>query len=239
MSVYTFTGRVRYSETDSDERLTLPAITDYFQDCGTFQSEELGLGVKYLQQSRLAWMLCSWQIVVREYPRLCDEITVGTFPYGFRGFMGYRNYVMDSGEGRRMAYANAVWVLLNIDTMEPARPTEEMLEKYVLSPRLDMEYAPRKIAEAGKGSWEEAFCVQRQHLDSNHHVNNAQYVKMAFRYVPEGVYISQLRAEYKKQALLGDQVRPNVWHEKGRYVIALCGEDGTPFAVVEFTGERR
>ena len=33
--MYTFSGRVRYSETDSRELLTLPAITDYFQDCGT------------------------------------------------------------------------------------------------------------------------------------------------------------------------------------------------------------
>ena len=49
--MYTFSGRVRYSETDSRELLSLPAITDYFQDCGTFQSQEQGLGVKYLKKS--------------------------------------------------------------------------------------------------------------------------------------------------------------------------------------------
>ena len=89
--MYSFQSRVRYSETDGRELLTLSAITDYFQDCGTFQSEELGLGVKYLQRSHMAWMLSAWQIVVEEYPKLGDGITVGTFPYGFKGFMGYRN----------------------------------------------------------------------------------------------------------------------------------------------------
>ncbi len=233
---YTFTGRVRYSETDTDERLTLPAITDYFQDCGTFQSEELGLGVKYLQESRMAWMLSAWQIVVEEYPRLGDEITIGTFPYGFKGFMGYRNYFMDMADGRRAAYANAIWTLLNIDTMKPVRATPEMLEKYVLSERLPMEYAPRKIAGDMSGRWEEAFTVQRQHLDSNHHVNNAQYVKMAVSYIPEELDVYQMRVEYKKQALLGDVIHPNTEKRDNRYIVSLCGNDKEPYAVVEFTG---
>ena len=143
--MYTFSGRVRYSETDSRELLTLPAITDYFQDCGTFQSEELGLGVKYLQKSHMAWMLSAWQIVVEEYPKLGDEIMIGTFPHGFKGFIGYRNYVMDRSDGKRMAYANAIWTLLDTDTMKPVRATAEMMEKYVLSEKLPMEYSPRKI----------------------------------------------------------------------------------------------
>lgn len=233
--MYTFTGRVRYSETDSNERLTLPAITDYFQDCGTFQSEELGLGVKYLQESRMAWMLTAWQIVIEEYPKLCDEITIGTFPYGFRGFLGYRNYVMDRSDGKRMAYANAVWTLLNIDTMKPVRATEEMVKKYVLSERLPMEYASRKIAGAVSGSWEEEFTVKRQHLDSNHHVNNAQYVKMASVYIPEDADVAQMRAEYRKQALLGDTILPNVAKQDDRYIISLCDTGREPFAVIEFT----
>ncbi|WWR15555.1 acyl-ACP thioesterase domain-containing protein [Lachnospiraceae bacterium JLR.KK008] len=235
--MYTFSGRVRYSETDSEERLTLPAITDYFQDCGTFQSEELGLGVRYLQESHMAWMLMAWQIVVEEYPRLGEEIITGTFPYGFKGFMGYRNYVMDRADGKRMAYANAIWTLLDTNTMKPVKATQEMIEKYVLSEKLPMDYAPRKIEGAVSGSWEESFRVTRQHLDSNHHVNNAQYVKMASQYVPEEARIRQMRAEYKKQAHLGDLVLPRVSETNGLYVIALCGEQKEPFAVVEFTCE--
>lgn len=233
--MYTFTGRVRYSETDSRELLTLPAITDYFQDCGTFQSEELGLGVKYLQKSHMAWMLSAWQIVVKEYPKLGDEIVVGTFPHGFKGFIGYRNYVMDRADGKRMAYANAVWTLLDTDTMTPVRATAEMMEKYVLSEKLPMEYAPRKIKEAVSGSWEEGFTVKRYHLDSNHHVNNAQYIKMAACYLPEDADIMQMRAEYKKQALLGDTILPNVAERDGNYIVALCDESGEPYAVTEFT----
>ncbi len=229
--MYTFSGRVRYSETDSRELLTLPAITDYFQDCGTFQSEELGLGVKYLQKSHIAW-----QIVVEEYPKLGDEIMIGTFPHGFKGFIGYRNYVMDRSDGKRMAYANAIWTLLDTDTMKPVRATAEMMEKYVLSEKLPMEYAPRKIEEAVSGCWEPEFAVKRYHLDSNHHVNNAQYIKMASCYIPEDADIVQMRAEYKKQALLGDRVMPNVAVREKKYIVSLCDREAEPYAVIEFTG---
>ena len=232
--MYTFTSRVRYSETDSRERLTLPAIADYFQDSGTFQSQELGLGVKYLRKSHLAWVLSAWQIVVEEYPELCDEIVIGTFPHAFRGFMGQRNYVMDRADGKRMAYANAVWTLLDVESMRPARVTEEMLEKYKLEEKLDMPYAPRKISGGMSGEWKEPFMVMQHHLDSNHHVNNAQYIKMASGYIPEGIDVAQMRAEYRKQALLGDVILPNVAKQSDGYVIALCDKNKEPYAVLEF-----
>ncbi len=238
--MYTFRSRVRYSETDSRELLTLAAITDYFQDCGTFQSEQLGLGVHYLQKSHLAWVLSAWQIVVEEYPRLGDDIIISTFPYGFKGFLGYRNYTMDRPDGERMAYANAIWTLLDTRTTKPVRATREMMEKYVLSPKLAMEYAPRKIVgvpgTAGmEGEWQEGFSVKPYHLDSNHHVNNAWYIKMASCYLPPETDIAQMRAEYRKQALAGDRILPCVAVADGRHIVSLCNEEREPFAVMEFT----
>ena len=42
--MYTFDSRVRYSEIDHTGNMTLPALINYFQDCSTFQSEDIGLG---------------------------------------------------------------------------------------------------------------------------------------------------------------------------------------------------
>ena len=43
--MYTFDSRVRYSETDVNGTLSVTAAVNYFQDCSTFQSEDLGVGV--------------------------------------------------------------------------------------------------------------------------------------------------------------------------------------------------
>ena len=40
--MYHYESRVRFSETDKKRKLTLEAIVDYFQDCSTFQTEDLG-----------------------------------------------------------------------------------------------------------------------------------------------------------------------------------------------------
>ena len=48
--MYTFSGRVRFSETDPDGILRMESLIDYFQDCSTFQSEDLGVGMDYLKK---------------------------------------------------------------------------------------------------------------------------------------------------------------------------------------------
>ena len=42
--MYEFEGRIRYSECDDTGRLSIFSLVNYFQDCSTFQSEELGHG---------------------------------------------------------------------------------------------------------------------------------------------------------------------------------------------------
>ncbi len=239
--MYTFDSRIRYSETDSEGKLTLEALLDYFQDCSTFQSEDLGVGFAYLKERNMIWVLSSWQIVVDTYPHVCDRVTIGTFPYDFRGCFGYRNFFMKSEEGKILARANSLWTLLDTNSFGPAHPTEEMLKKYAIEPKMDMEYAGRKIAVPQEGCIMQPIPIQKHHLDTNQHVNNAQYVRMAMEFLPEEFQVIQMRAEYKKQAHLQDILTPyvvntNTEGKQNTMVVALRGEDDTVYANVEFAG---
>lgn len=234
--MYTFESRVRYSETDEKGLLSIAGIVDYFQDTSTFQSEDLGVGIEYLKERNMLWVMSAWQIVIHRYPSLGEPITAGTFPYQFKGFMGLRNFFLNDSAGRRIVEANSVWSLMDMQKGVPVRPPQEMLDRYVLEEKLEMEYAPRKIAVPEGGVCMEAFPVTKQHLDSNHHVNNGQYIYMAMEYLPEAFQVGQMRAEYKKSALLHDVIVPVV-HEQGHVVtVSLCTQQGQPYAVVEFTG---
>ena len=92
---YSFGGRVRYSEIGENGLLTLPGVLNYFQDCSTFQSEEVGLGISVLKDWKRFWVLSAWQVIVERYPAMGEEIRTSTWAYGFRGFMGFRNFTMD------------------------------------------------------------------------------------------------------------------------------------------------
>lgn len=233
--MYSFESRIRYSETGQQGKLKIESLIDYFQDCSTFQSEELGLGVAYLQQFHLAWVLSSWQIVIEEYPVLCDSVVVGTFPYDFKGFWGSRNFFMKDNKGKHYACANSLWALIDTREQHPIRPPKDILEGYVLEKRLDMDYAPRKIAVQGEGCAADPIKIREYHLDSNHHVNNAQYIKIATSCIPGGLEVGQLRAEYKKQAMLDDIMIPVIYRQENRYTVSLCDEGKQPYAVIELT----
>ncbi len=232
---YSFDGRVRYSEIGENGCLTLPGILDYFQDCCTFHSESLGQGMNVLKGRKRAWVLSAWQVIIRRYPALGEEIETATWTYHLRGFVGLRNFTMDTKAGERLAWANSFWTNLNTETGVPAKLTEEDLRGYVEDEKLDMDYAPRKILLPEGMEEMPEFSVQKHHLDTNHHVNNCQYVRMAENYLPEGAAVAQLRAEYKQQARIHDLICPKTCREENKLTVALDDDKGNPYAVVEFT----
>ena len=118
---------------------------------------------------------------------------------------------------------------------KPARMPSEMLEKYVLSPKAEMEYANRKIVFEGEGRPADKMTVTAHHLDTNQHVNNGQYVRIAMDHLPEKCLIGQLRAEYKKQAVLGTEMYPVVFETEDKTGVSLQDEAGAVYCNVEFT----
>ena len=231
---YSFNGRVRYSETGENGLLTLPGILNYFQDCSTFQSEEVGLGIEVLKEWKRFWVLSAWQVIVDRYPSLGEEIRTCTWAYGFRSFLGMRNFCMETKDGERIAYANTYWTYINAENGFPAKLTERDTKGYELEEKLEMNYAPRKIVLPKEYEKQESFSIQKHHLDTNHHVNNCQYVQMAMDYLPEDYRIYQMRAEYKMQAKLGDIICPKVKAETGKVIVSLDNTDGKAYAIIEF-----
>lgn len=233
--MYIFDGRIRYSEVDRSRRLTAEKTIDYFQDCTSFQSEDLGIGLDYMAERGIAWVINYWQIQFFRRPVMGEAVRIGTQPYEFKGLMGLRNFMMETRDGERLAVANSVWTLLDMEKMYPVRVPEEIIEKYELAPKLDMEYSPRKIAvPKGGGEIKEDVVVRRHHLDTNRHMNNAQYVHFAVMVLPVEAEIRELRVEYRKQAMLGDAITPVLYRTApDKYLVSMNSADGKPYAVVE------
>ncbi|MGN1084892.1 MAG: acyl-[acyl-carrier-protein] thioesterase [Lachnospiraceae bacterium] len=231
--MYSFDTRVRYSEVDSSLRLSYSSIINYFQDCSTFHSEDLGIGVQFLKEHHCVWLLSAWQIQIFRFPQLGETLTVSTWPYDFKAMFGYRNFLLQDKNKTTVAVANSVWVHADTDTGRPARLLPEYELYYKTEPAYPMEYAPRKIELPAGGMPCAPIPVTVSHLDSNHHVNNGQYVAMASALLPSQDY-DKLRVEYRKPAQLGDTIYPRIFEEDGLCIVVLAAENGTPFAVAEF-----
>jgi acyl-ACP thioesterase len=231
--MYHFDGRVRYSETDEQGRLSLTGVMDYLQDCSTFQSEDLGMGIRYLTAQNRAWWVTSWQIIIERYPVLGEEIRISTWPYDFKGIYGYRNFAIEDRDGNYLVKANSIWFFYDTMHQRPVRPQRADIEGYgECEPPMDMEYAPRRIALPGEYAQLEAIRVSRHHLDTNHHVNNARYIEITKELLPESLKVKEIRAEYKKAAVLGDYMIPRVTKGEDGYITALCDAQGAAYAVI-------
>jgi len=235
--MYTFDSRVRFSETDASDRLSMAGIVNYFQDCSTFQSEDLGVGLAYLRSKKIVWVINSWQIEVVSYPVLGDRITVATKPYELKGFLGLRNFQLLDPQGQPLVNASSIWSLISTETFKPVAIPQEVLDRYCLEPRVEMEYLPRKIKVPAEGETFPPILVQPCHLDANHHMNNGQYVSLAMGYLPEGFHPTGLRTEYRQQAFLGDEMTPVLSRVPQGLILSWMGRDGKAIAVVEFRGE--
>lgn len=140
---------------------------------------------------------------------------------------------MTDEAGNVLARADSQWVYINLETGLPERVFDRMGEIFGVGEPLEIGIDKKKVRIPEDCEVKEPLLVRKEHLDTNRHVNNGQYIMMAADLIPENVKIHQVKVEYKNQAKLGDTIIPKIKAEDGKYLVVLCGEDDKPYAVVE------
>ncbi len=237
--IYTYESRVRYSEIGEDANMTLFSLFNNFQDCCTFHGEEAGVGLRHNTERGQGWVIANVQSAIKRMPRFGERLLITTWAEGFRGMVAHRNFSMKNTDGELLAEAATDWIFMDLKSRKPLRIPEEQIAAYSLYPekKLTCDPGKRKVRMPEGGVTEKAFLIQEHHLDTNGHVNNAQYIRMTMPYLPAGFEVHGLRVEYKKQAMLGDTVIPrHIETEDQKYCyIELAGEDGEAFFVGEYS----
>ena len=246
--MYSFSSRVRYSEVGEGGVLTPAALLGYLQDGALFQSEALGVGVTHANEVGHRWLLAAWEVQIAELPRFADEIVVSTWATSFKGLFAHRNFTLDRA-GERLVNADSLWFMYNDDTGRPMRPPAEEITPYEADLRddapLDMPPVQRKIDLPGTGVPMPPVAVTQAHIDTNHHVNNAQYVNIALGALSESRLASsgaapgrvpgslcRLDVQYCTAARLGDTIYPRIHALEDGCVVDLADEGEASYAVV-------
>lgn len=248
--MYTFTSRVRFSEIDERGILAIPALVNYLQDCSTFHSESVGMWPEHARETGLAWLLSAWEIEIERLPRFGEEIAVSTWATGFEGLRANRNFcVREAGDAaceHPLVRADSSWFMFDSKAGRPIRiPTDEVApyESDIEHDKpLDLPPIPRILRATTPGEPGAPVVVTAAHLDTNHHVNNAQYVNMALGALSEergaaAPTIRWLDVHYSQAAKLGDTILPHLHREPdGSVIVTLDNEDDRPYAIVRISG---
>ena len=238
---YGYKTRIGYHEVDADRKLTLCSAINLFQDCGGFHGEDCGYSNKGLAEMGLAWILSSWQIVIRKMPDLSEWVNLSTYPYKYKHFLANRYFLLESETKEEYIRADSVWILMDMNNYKPVRIPAEMAAAYGGSTGEDADifkgydFGGRKIAAAGEFQTLDSIGVAPYMIDTNHHVNNEQYVRIAQSLLPADYTWNAFRAEYTKQARLGDTLIPGLFLSEDKCQISLCTESGEQYFIGEWS----
>lgn len=235
--MYSFSGRVRYSECDETGRLALVSAVDYLQDCSTFQSQELGMDVDGLAARGLAWVLASWSVEIDRLPALGEQVTASTWCYEMTRAHALRSFGLSDASGASLVRADSQWFVYDVEAGRATRVPEDQRAYLADEGRLEVAALPRRILPDGPAQRAPERPVTRRDLDTNRHVNNARYVGFALdalESLGHKAPVGSLQVQYRAMARLGDVVTPLVYRCERGWDVDLTDGSGTTYAIVRF-----
>lgn len=233
--MYTYKTKVSYSRLDKDGRVPYHEILNYLQDCSTSQAEELGVGTEYLSAKNRAWVLLAYKIQIFGELRLGEEIEVGTCPADFGKVMATRQFFIKDKNGEFIVKAESIWSLIDISQRVPIRIMEEDVCKYNKELAFDSIGVSRKIRFSGQKEKIGELTVSGFDIDTNGHVNNANYLRMIYDYIPKDAEYNQLEIVYNKEALEGEKIICTKYDETESLGMSLESTSGEIHAQLRFT----
>jgi acyl-ACP thioesterase len=202
---------IHYYEVDYKKRAFIMTLIDYFNDVSTFQSEKLGIGIDYMIENNMAWILYKWDIDVKEYPRYGDKITVTTEPCAFKKFYGYRKFQVLDSNREVIATANSVWLLIDIKERKPVRVTDHIVRTYGLTDKDNEILKIPNIKDLEKVDNSVELKIRYSDIDTNGHVNNGKYSAWLIESVPLEIIskyaLTNIKLTYKKESKYGEAVK--------------------------------
>lgn len=232
--MYSYNDRVSYSRIDKDGLLGVSNTVDAMQDCSLFHSEDVGHSALILREKNRAWLVNAWHVVFKRRPKMGEKFTVHTWAYRFKGIFGCRNFVMETPEKEVLAYADSKWFYFDSENGKPARIDDEEKAAYPTEPPYDMDYSSRKISCPDSLVLRERVEVCQNYLDTNNHVNNGQYVRLAVNVLPIDYEVSEFRAEFRLAAKMGDTLYIHTCEQDGFFYVVFTDAEKKPYFISEF-----
>jgi acyl-ACP thioesterase len=200
---------VRYHELDSHGNVSPITLLNYLQDTAGLHASRLGVAVTDLRRLGLTWVLSRIHLIITQYPRAADTVTVKTWPATRQGMFSCREFELNGSGGAVYGRATTSWAVLNLASRRAVR-LEGHLPPYPLHPQRVIEdnFATLPLA-AGSTTSEYSFRVLRSDLDCNHHVNNAVFAGWALETVPDEIasgVLTELEISFRAEVLYGDTI---------------------------------
>ena len=226
------TFKVGIREIGLKNEMTNYGFLAFLEDLATYHSNAVGYGVKDIPINKGAWLLMDWQLEVIKRPAFSDVIKVKTYAvYQEKpSFQCFRNFEVYDDDSNLIATATSKWIFFNFELKKITKIDLNMMKLF--NPEGDISESESKISKLKEPSTYQntfKYTVTRRDLDINKHMNNLNYVKIAYESLPEEVFQNNepnnLRVMYKHQIKLGENIKCLYSYENNKHIIVIKSED--------------
>ena len=237
--MYSLKYKVTTSTCDSDGRLKLYSALQMMQDCSEMWIDTEPGVKQFFTEQNMAQLLASRQVEVVRVPDFKEELTVTTSVYGMKPMFGFRNTFIYDAEGKPCYRTWSMGAFVDKSNGKLKRVDDATMASMTLEPQLEMNYGDRRIAVPKEGGQTLLpIPVMKADIDYNRHVNNANYIRMAMEFLPEGFQVAGLRVEYRVAAKLGDTLLPTLYRLTEDTILVTLSIGNEVSAIAEFTAAR-
>lgn len=213
----------------ADHKASNKAFLKYLENIACKHSDEVGYGINTIEKTKVVWILLDWKFKVIERPIYGQTIKVRTWSRKMEKCYAYRDFEVYDENENKLAIATTRWVLLDVDTRKIQRLPESLAEEYKSEPeRSVFEEEIDKLREQQAEDISIKLKIRRTDIDINNHVNNLNYLDLAYEALPEHIYNSDLknvRITYKHQIEPGETVNISYLKEETKNIITIKDEN--------------
>jgi acyl-ACP thioesterase len=237
--MYQYKNRVSYSQLDIRGTLGISHVVDVMQDACMFHCEEVGRSCMDLKKEDRAWLVSSWYLELNRLPKLGETYLVSTWPHQIKGVFNCQNVVLQSLEGEVYACGDSKWFFYDHKENKPVIIPAEEKEYYQIEPPYEMGRSKRKLSCPDNLELAQKVTVCANYLDTNNHMNNGQYVRLAMNMLPGEFEVEKLHAEFRNAARMGDVLYIKTVQKEDVFYVVFMNEEDVPYFLSEFHGRSK
>lgn len=198
--------KIRSSEVAPDGKAKLQSICDLLQETAGNHALNLNFDISQLKEKNLTWVLHRLHVVMDQYPKWRDRITVKTWPSSGDTLRAYRDFVILNNGGNEIGRGLSYWLMIDTTSRRPVRMPEEVLEMAPADTDHVLDVKSDRIMVEGSVAESKEFRVRRSDLDVNRHVNNVKYIEWALEALPDNHGVTEIDIEFRAECTLGESV---------------------------------
>ncbi|MDI3527945.1 MAG: hypothetical protein PWR03_2129 [Tenuifilum sp.] len=221
--------RIHSYEVDFNQKLTVTALFNYFQEIAWEHAHILGYGFEHLLQKGLFWVLSRVEAEIYRLPRWTEQVTLLTWPRGSDGIFAFRDFEMYDECGKRIIAATSSWLVLNAKSHRPVRIN--WFSDFDFAQRNALDRNAAKLLEAGGvPDFSEKISVRIGDIDMNQHVNNVRYIDWAYNTFSiehfKNFYPARVAVNFNAEAKAGDLLAISLFQDQnGESLVDITSAD--------------